>query len=33
MPLEITSKTGWKELVSEVDYDGDYQISFEELKK
>ena len=33
MPLEITSKTGWKELVSEVDEDGDYQISFKEFKE
>jgi calcium-dependent protein kinase len=33
MPLEITSKTGWKELVSEVDHDGDYQIFFEEFKE
>jgi calcium-dependent protein kinase len=33
MPLEITSKTGWKELVSEVDKDGDYQISFREFKE
>jgi len=33
MPLEITSKSGWKELVSEVDKDGDYQISFKEFKE
>ena len=33
MPLEITSKTGWKELVSEVDKDGDYQISLKEFKE
>ena len=33
MPLEITTKTGWKELVSEVDKDGDYQISFKEFKE
>ena len=33
MPLEITSKSGWKELVSEVDNDGDYQISFNEFKE
>ena len=33
MPLEITSKSGWKQLVSEVDKDGDYQISFKEFKE
>ena len=33
MPLEITSKEGWKVLVSEVDKDGDYQISFKEFKE
>ena len=33
MPLEITSKSGWKKLVSEVDKDGDYQISFKEFKE
>ena len=33
MPLEITSKSGWKELVSEVDKDGDYQISLKEFKE
>ena len=33
MPLEITTKSGWKELVSEVDKDGDYQISFKEFKE
>ena len=33
MPLEITSKAGWKSLVSEVDNDGDYQISFNEFKE
>ena len=26
MPLEITTKSGWRKLVSEVDKDGDYQI-------
>ena len=33
MPLEITSKLGWMQLVSEVDKDGDYQISFREFKE
>jgi calcium-dependent protein kinase len=33
MPLEITTKAGWKQLVSEVDKDGDYQISFREFKE
>ena len=33
MPLEITTKAGWRSLVSEVDKDGDYQISFNEFKE
>ena len=33
MPLEITTKAGWRSLVSEVDKDGDYQISFKEFKE
>ena len=43
MPLEITTKAGWRKLVSEVDKDGklvsevdkdgDYQISFREFKE
>ena len=33
MPLEITTKAGWRNLVSEVDKDGDYQISFREFKE
>ena len=33
MPLEITTKAGWRTLVSEVDKDGDYQISFKEFKE
>ena len=33
MPLEITSRAGWKKLVGEVDKDGDYQISFREFKE
>ena len=33
MPLEITTKAGWRILVSEVDKDGDYQISFNEFKE
>ena len=33
MPLEITAKAGWRNLVSEVDKDGDYQISFNEFKE
>ena len=33
MPLEITTKSGWRKLVSEVDKDGDYQISFREFKE
>ena len=33
MPLEITTKAGWRKLVSEVDKDGDYQISFNEFKE
>ena len=33
MPLEITKKAGWKQLVSEVDKDGDYQIFLKNLKK
>ena len=33
MPLEITSKSAWMQLVSEVDKDGDYQISFKEFKE
>ena len=33
MPLEITTKAGWRNLVSEVDKDGDYQISFNEFKE
>ena len=33
MPLEITTKSGWKKLVSEVDKDGDYQISSQEFKE
>ena len=32
MPLEITTKAGWRKLVSEVDKDGDYQISSQEFK-
>ena len=33
MPLEITIKAGWRSLVSEVDKEGDYQISFNEFKE
>ena len=33
MPLEITTKAGWRNLVSEVDKDGDYQINFKEFKE
>ena len=33
MPLEITTRAGWRNLVSEVDKDGDYQISFKEFKE
>ena len=33
MPIEITSKLEWKELIEEVDKDGDCQISFEEFKE
>ena len=33
MPLEITTKSGWRKLVSEVDKDGDYQISSQEFKE
>ena len=32
MPVEITSKLEWRELIEEVDKDGDCQISFEEFK-
>ena len=32
MPLEIANKSEWIELVSEVDKDGDCQISIEEFK-
>ena len=33
MPVEITSKIEWRELIEEVDKDGDCQISFEEFKE
>ena len=33
MPVEITSKIEWRELIEEVDKDGDNQISFEEFKE
>ena len=33
MPLEITSKLEWKELIEEVDKDGDCQISLDEFKE
>ena len=33
MPIEITSKLEWRELIEEVDKDGDNQISFEEFKE
>ena len=33
MPLEITTKAGWRNSVSEVDKEGDYQISFNEFKE
>ena len=33
MPIEITSKSGWEELIEEVDKDGDCQISLEEFKE
>ena len=33
MPVEITSKMEWRELIEEVDKDGDCQISFEEFKE
>jgi Ca2+-binding EF-hand superfamily protein len=33
MPLEIISNQQWIDLVSEVDKDGDCQISFEEFKE
>jgi calcium-dependent protein kinase len=32
MPIEITSKIEWRELIEEVDKDGDNQISFQEFK-
>ena len=32
MPIEITSKIEWRELIEEVDKDGDNQISFKEFK-
>jgi Ca2+-binding EF-hand superfamily protein len=33
MPFEIISNQQWIDLVSEVDKDGDCQISFEEFKE
>jgi calcium-dependent protein kinase len=33
IPIEITSKLEWRELIEEVDKDGDNQISFEEFKE
>ncbi len=33
MPIEITSKIEWRELIEEVDKDGDNQISYEEFKE
>ena len=33
MPFEIVSNQQWIDLVSEVDKDGDCQISFEEFKE
>ena len=33
MPIEITSRLEWKELIDEVDKDGDCQISLEEFKE
>ena len=33
MPIEITTKMEWRELIEEVDKDGDHQISFEEFKE
>ena len=33
MPIEITSKLEWRELIEEVDKDGDNQMSFEEFKE
>ena len=33
MPVEITSKIEWRELIEEVDKDGDNQISFDEFKE
>ena len=33
MPIEITSKIEWKQLIEEVDKDGDNQISFKEFKE
>ena len=33
MPLEITTKAGWRSMVSEFDKDGDNQISFNEFKE
>ena len=32
MPIEITSKIEWRQLIEEVDKDGDNQISFKEFK-
>ena len=32
MPIEITSKIEWRQLIEEVDKDGDNQISFNEFK-
>ena len=33
MPIEITSRLEWKELIDEVDKDGDCQISLDEFKE
>ena len=33
MPIEITSKQEWRELIREVDKDGDCQISLDEFKE
>ena len=33
MPVEITSKIEWRELMKEVDKDNDNQMSFEEFKE
>jgi len=33
MPIEITSKLVWRELIAEVDKDGDCQISLDEFKE